>query len=282
MKKTDSEFRSGPIPGVFATVALGLFFFVPFAIMLTFSFYHKIPGGLYEPAFEVDNYLRFISPFFTQILLISTGLCSLASILALFIGFILTYFMSRMNKRGRTLWLILLVSLLSLSEVIIGFSWSILFSRTAGIGGWMYTLGLLDAPRAFAPGFGALLTALTFICVPFIVLVMFPPLTRLPKEWVESARMLGATPLRAVITVVVPSVRPALIAAFILAFIYSLGSYVLPIMLGKPRHWTISVHITDQALFQANIPFASALSVFLIVTALSLIALISKIQNRFD
>ena len=280
MKNIDSEFRSGPFPGLFAAIALGLFFLVPFAIMLAFSFYHKIPGGLYEPAFEADNYLRFISPFFGRILITSIGLCALASILALCIGFVLTYFISMMTKLGRTLWLILLVSLLSLSEVVIGFAWSTLFSRTAGVGNWMFMLGLIDVPRAFAPGFGALLTALTFICIPFIVLVLFPPLTRLPRVWIESARTLGATPLYTVATVILPSVRPALVAAFILSFIYSLGSYILPIMLGKPRHWTLSVHITDQALYQSNFPFAAALSVFLVVASLALIAIVNRIQSK--
>lgn len=280
MSTQDSEFRSSPTPGFFSAFALGIFFLVPFAIMLTFSFYHKIPGGLYEQAFEIDNYLRFFSPFFGRILLVSTGLCALASALALCIGFGLAYSISGMSKKGRTLWLILLVSLLSLSEVVIGFAWSTLFSRTAGIGGWLFALGITNSPKAYAPGFWALLTALTFICIPFVVLVLFPPLTRLPREWVEAARTLGATPIRALVTVVLPSVRTALVAAFVLSFIYSLGSYILPIMLGRPRHWTLSVHITDQALYHSNVPFAAAMSIFLITASLILIAVVNRLQSR--
>lgn len=276
----DTGFRSGITPGIFAGIGLGIFFLVPFIIMLSFSFYHKIPGGLYEAAFELDNYKRLISPFFSRILLMTTGLCALASVLALSIGFPLAYTISGMSKRGRTLWLILLVSLLSLSEVIIGFAWSTLFSRTAGIGQWLYAIGILDNPKAYAPSFGALVTALTFLCIPFVVLVLFPPITRLPKEWEEAARTLGASPLRAILTVVLPTVRPALIAAFILSFIYSMGSYVLPNMLGKPAHWTLSVHITDQALYQSNMPFAAALSVFLVSVSLILILVISRLQGN--
>ncbi len=275
------EFRSGPIPGWYAFLVLGLFFLGPFAIMLNFSFYHKIPGGLYEPGFELDNYGRLMTPFFGRILLMSTGLCALASLAAVGFGFALTYAISNMSKTGRTFWLILLVSLLSLSEVVTGFAWSTLFSRTAGLGGWLHTLGILDAPRALSPGFWALLTALTFICIPFVVLVLFPPLTRLPRDWTEAARTLGATPMGAVATVVIPAVRPAILAAFILSFIYSLGSYVLPIMLGRPRHWTLSVHITDQALYQSNFPFAAALSVFLMVASLFLIGVVHRLQSRF-
>ena len=276
------EFRSGPFPGWYAFFILGLFFLVPFAIMLNFSFYHKIPGGLYEPAFELDNYFRLVSPFFGRILLISTSLCALASVFAVILGFLLTYAISTMSRRGRTFWLILFVSLLSLSEVIIGFAWSTLFSRTAGIGGWLHAIGIMAVPRAYSPGFGALLTALTFICIPFVVLVLFPPITRIPRDWTEASRTLGATALRTIASVVIPTVKPALVAAFILSFIYSLGSYVLPIMLGKPQHWTLSVHITDQALYQSNYPFAAALAVFLIVASLSLIAFVYRLQKGFS
>ncbi len=275
-----SIFRSGAVPGVFSALGLGLFFLVPFTIMLAFSFYHKIPGGLYEAGFELDNYRRLMSPFFVRILLMSTGLCALASVLALLLGFPLAYVICGMTKRGQTGWLIILVSLLSLSEVVIGFSWSTLFSRTSGIGKWLADIGIMESAQALAPGFGALLTALTFICIPFVVLVLFPPLTRLPREWSEAARTLGASPLIAVTTVVIPSIRRPLIIAFILGFIYSLGSYVLPSMLGKPKHWTLSVHIADQALYQSNIPLAAALSIFLAATSLVLIVLVGRMQGR--
>lgn len=279
MRGADLSFRAGAPPGVAAAIALGVFFLVPFAIMLAFSFYHKVPGGLHEPAFEADNYVRFFSPFFGRILLTTTWICALASVLALCVGFPLTYAVARMGRRAQAAGLILVVSLLSLSEVVIGFAWSVILSRTAGIGKWLALAGWIDAPRAFAPGFGALLLALVFICVPFVVLVLYPPLTRLPREWVEAARTLGATPLSAVATVVVPLMRGAFVSAFVLTFIYSLGSYVLPTMLGQPRHWTLSVHITDQALYQSNMPFAAAMSVFLVVTSLALIAAVGRVSK---
>jgi len=48
---------------------------------------------------------------------------------------------------------------------------------------------------------------------------------------------------------------------------------VLPQVLGKPEHWTLSVLITDQAIYQSNIPFAAALAVFLVLVSLALIGL---------
>jgi putative spermidine/putrescine transport system permease protein len=85
--------------------------------------------------------------------------------------------------------------------------------------------------------------------------------------------VLGASPLKAFFTVVLPALRTTLIATLIMAFIFALGSYLLPQILGRPSHWTLSVLITDQALYQSNMPFAAAMAVFLVLVSLALVAL---------
>jgi hypothetical protein len=47
---------------------LGVFFLIPFGIMLAVSFYHRVEGAFYEPAFELANYARFLTPFFGRVL----------------------------------------------------------------------------------------------------------------------------------------------------------------------------------------------------------------------
>ena len=55
------------LPGVM----LGVFFVVLFGIMLAVSFFHRVEGAFYEPAFELANYARFLSPFFGKALAFS-------------------------------------------------------------------------------------------------------------------------------------------------------------------------------------------------------------------
>ncbi|MCG8356347.1 MAG: ABC transporter permease, partial [Kiloniellales bacterium] len=74
-------------------------------------------------------------------------------------------------------------------------------------------------------------------------------------------------------TVVVPVLRPAIVAALVMVFVFSLGAYLLPQLLGKPQHWTLSVLITDQAIYQSNLPFAAAMAVFLLAVSLPLVGL---------
>lgn len=265
---------------LYPALMLAAFFIVPFGIMLAVSFFHRVEGGFYEPGFELASYARFLSSFFLEALVFSLFVAALAAAVCVVVGFPFTYFLTRLPRRPQVALLVLILSVLSLSEVIIGFAWSQLLSRTAGLSNLLVWLGLMDAPRSWAPGFAALLCGFFYLAFPYTVLVLYPAVSRLDPEVPEAARMLGASPARTFFTVVVPMLRNAILATFIMVFVFTLGVYLLPQILGRPQHWTLSVLITDQAIFQSNIPFAAAMAVFLMVVSLSLVMLTSLLGRR--
>jgi putative spermidine/putrescine transport system permease protein len=258
---------------LYPALMLGVFFVVPFGTMLAVSFFHRVEGAFYEPAFEIDNYARFLSAFFGRALGFSILLAGLAALVSVAVAFPFTYLMTRLRRRVQVRWLVLILAVLSLSEVIIGFSWSTLLSRTAGLSNILVWLGLLDKPQAWSPGFPALLLGLCYVGLPYTVLVLYPALSRLDPELPEASRMLGASPLGSFFRVVVPVLRSSIMGALIMVFVFNLGAYVLPQVLGRPQHWTLSVLITDQAIFQSNLPFAAAMAIFLMLVSLALVGL---------
>jgi putative spermidine/putrescine transport system permease protein len=268
-----SESLGQHAPLIYPAVMLAVFFVVPFGIMLAVSFFHRVEGAFYEPAFELANYARFISPFFGQALAFSIWISGLAAAVVVCVAFPFTYFLTRMPRRAQVPFLVFILAVLSLSEVIIGFSWSTLLSRTAGVSNLLYFVGLLQQPAAWTPSFGALLVGLCYLGFPYSVLVLYPALSRLDPELPEASRMLGASPLRTFFSVVVPVLRRSIISALILVFVFNLGAFLLPQVLGRPAHWTLSVLITDQAIFQSNLPFAAAMAIFLMLVCLALVGL---------
>ena len=261
------------LPVVFPGLMLTVFFIVPFGTMVAVSFFRRQQGGFYVPDFVLANYARFLTPFFGNVLVFSLYLAIAVAVVSLIIAVPFTYLIARSRRLTQVIWLVALLSILSLSEVIIGFAWSTLLSRTAGITNLLVRLGLMEAPQALVPGFGAVLTGMVYQAMPYAVLVLYPSMVRLDPTLTEAARTLGASPLKAFFTVVLPALRTTLIATLIMAFIFALGSYLLPQILGRPSHWTLSVLITDQALYQSNMPFAAAMAVFLVLVSLALVAL---------
>lgn len=259
---------------------LAVFFLVPFGMMVATSFYHRIEGGFYEPAFELDSWRRLFSSVFLERAGFSIGISLLAGVLCIAVAFPFTYFLTRMRRRPHVALLILVLSALSLSEVIVGFTWSVLLGRAAGISNILTWLGLMDEATAYQPSFVAVLLGLSYIAFPYCVLTLYPSLTQLDREVTEAAQTLGASPWRTFWTVVVPISRPIVVAGFLLVFVFTLGSYLIAAILGEPSHWTLSVFISDQASFNANVPFAAAMAIFLTALSLAVVGLVMVVESR--
>jgi putative spermidine/putrescine transport system permease protein len=164
--------------------------------------------------------------------------------------------------------------------VIVGFTWSVLLGRAAGISNILVWLGLMHEPHAYQPGFLAVLLGLCYIAFPYCVLTLYPSLSRLDRELTEAAETMGASPLRTFWSVVVPICRPIIVAGFLLVFVFTLGSYLIAAILGRPEHWTLSVFISDQASFNANVPFAAAMAIFLTALSLAVVGLVLLVESR--
>lgn len=150
-------------PLFFPALMLIVFFVIPFGTMISVSFFQRLQGAFYEPAFVLDNYMRFLSVFFGRVLSFSIGLAIAVSIVCVAVALPFTYLLARAKLKVQVLWLVGLLSVLSLSEVMIGFAWSTLFSRTAGITNLFVWLGMMDKPFALLPSLGAVLTGLVYL-----------------------------------------------------------------------------------------------------------------------
>lgn len=267
-------------PLFFPATMLVVFFVIPFGTMIAVSFFQRQQGGFYTPAFVFSNYERFLSSFFGGVLGFSLMLAVAVALCCVFLALPFTYLLTRLARRWQVIWLVALLSILSLSEVIIGFAWSTLFSRTAGITNLLVAIGLMSEAKALAPSFWAVLTGMVYQALPYTILVLYPALVRLDPTLMEAARTLGSSPVRAFFNVLVPALRTTIVATLIMVFIFALGSYLLPQILGRPQHWTLSVLITDQAIYQSNMPFAAAMAVFLVLVTLGLVALTVLIGRK--
>jgi putative spermidine/putrescine transport system permease protein len=264
----------------FPVAMLGVFFLGPLITMLATSFYRRIPGGFYEPGFELASYARLITDLFLDRAVFSLAICLLAGVVCVALAFPFTYFLTRMRRRSQLVLLVLVLSALSLSEVIVGFSWSVVLGRAAGISNILVWLGLMGEAQSYQPGFLAVLIGLSYIAFPFCVLTLYPQLSRLDREVTEAAQTLGASPGRTFRTVVIPIMRPTIVATFLLVFVFTLGSYLIPAILGRPEHWTVSVFISDQATFNANVPFAAAMAMFLTLVSLVLVGVVLAVEAK--
>ena len=137
----------------------------------------------------------------------------------------------------QVVWLVFLLATLSLSDVLIAFSWRVMLSKRIGLSNLFVALGtygcarIADAPVRWR---GGGVPGLSGVC-PLPCSHLFPVLSRLDRDLIEAARTLGASPFRAFTSVVVPMTKGPAMIAFVMAMVLTVGAYVPPLVLGRPQ-----------------------------------------------
>lgn len=139
---------------------------------------------------------------------------------------------------------------LILPHVSVAFVVLIFFSRTGLVASLCFQLGLISSAEAFPQllhtgnGLGMIL-AYWLKGVPFALLLIGAVLFGFDIRLIQTARMLGAGPLRIFWSVVLPRILPAVHSAFIILFLYALGAFDIPFVLGESWPGMLSVRIYD-------------------------------------
>ena len=277
-----SESRTGTsILGLVTFGVLMVFFVAPLGFMVIVSFYKPDPMGFYKVAFVWENFAKFFSSFYYKVSIRSLWSALLGALLVVALAFPTVLAMSDLSRKWQTAWMILLLSLMCLSEVIIGFAWLILFSESAGVPRFLEWIGIWENPRSLSPSFGAMITGMVFLGFSIVSLILYPQVVRRDRSIEEAAVTLGTPPALVLFKVVLPTFRIPLISVTLTMFVYLLGVFVMPTMLGRPKDWTMTVIISDKALGDANLPLGAALAVvMLIVTAVVLLVSMAATRKR--
>ena len=271
--------RSSP-PGLLilawpALVLLGAFA-VPALLLLRVGFANHDASGLWSGGLTLKPYAAVFDPVTGGALEISIGLALACAAICVLAGFPLTYAITRMGRRAQVAWLVLLLATLTLSEVLITFSWQVMLSKRVGLSTIFVWLGLMDDPDSLSPSIGAMVACLVYLVLPFTVLTLYPSLSRLDRDLVQAARTLGATPARAFLTIVIPATRGPIVSAFVLASVLTIGDYLAPLVLGRPQDWTLAILIARTALSGQDMPSAVALAMLLLVTTVGLVLVAAR------
>ena len=126
----------------------------------------------------------------------------------------------------------------------------------------------------------AVVVALLFVTLPFVVRAVQPLLIEMDREMEEAAASLGASGFTVFRRIIFPNLLPGLAAGVALAFARALGEYgsVLLFAGGLPDTQVSSVFIRTQ-IESGNETGAAAVSVVLLVASLILLAVITLVQR---
>ncbi|NLX82649.1 MAG: ABC transporter permease [Clostridiales bacterium] len=214
--------------------------------------------------YGLHNYERIISPLYLKSLLQSLRLAFYTALFCMLLGYPFAYFMAKASPKARTWIMMLLIVPFWTNALIRIYGWKILFSSSGPINQALLGVGLIQQPLRLLYTDFAVQVGMIYAMIPFMVLPVYSSVERMDWSTVEASRDLGATPLKAFLTVTLPMTLPGVLAGLVLTFIPSIGLFFLSDLLGGSNTmlWGNMVH--NELLKSRDLPFAAALSVVLL------------------
>lgn len=248
---------------------------IPIFIMLLNSFYTK-QGTDIVPRLNIFNYLEFfMKPIYIPIFLRTLLLAFLVSFTSIILGYPLAYLISRKIRRFRNQLYMLIIVPLWVSYLVRIIAWRTILGRGGVINTVLKGLGIIKEPLSiFIYNPFAVYLALIHITLPFVFIPIFTSLEKIPKNLINASYDLGANGLYTFRDIILPLSMPGVINGFTMAFVISLGDYIIPQQLGGPNGLMFGNLIVSQFGYAYNWPLGAALG-FIMFTVAVIILLVS-------
>lgn len=257
-----------------------LFFVVPLGLLVLYSFYEVNPVDYaITPTFTTSNYsAAFSGSLYRGLILHTIMLGLIVGFVVLVIAYTFAYIAVFVFPERRELLLFLMLASIFGGYLVRIYAWRTILGDNGVINSALETLGLIGAPLRFLlfSRFAVVVTLVNFL-LPFGVLPLFSALQNVPRDAVEAARDLGAGPMVALRTVVLPMTSTGVRIAFAFAFVLASGDYVTPTLVGGTGGLMIGNVIADQFGIAYNWPLGAALAITTMLGVLVIYWLFSRV-----
>lgn len=286
-RKTDVRNR-----WLLASPALTVIFFAalgPLLIMLVYSFLQKGSYGGIVWSFSLDGWFNVFlkRDIFDDTLGFADGHLSIfwrslrlsfgTTVLALLLGFPTAYYIATRPANLRPVFLFLITIPFWTNLLIRTFAIMEVIRNEGVVNTLLMSLGVISSPIQMLFTDFAIMLGMVYVYLPLMVLPLYASMERLDFRLVEAGYDLYATRMGVLRRIIVPMVKPGIIAGSILVFVPSLGAYVTPRVLGGGKNMMLGNLIELQFGQGRNWPLGAALSITLLVIVM--VALLFYVRN---
>ncbi|AGT08904.1 ABC transporter permease [Paracoccus aminophilus] len=229
------------------------------------SLREKVGPGDYT--FGLGNYADFLGePVYWNTLLRTAWMSVLVTILALFAGFPVAYYIAKVaNQRSRAALFLMCLVPLWVSDLVRAFGWIVLLRETGLISGALQDLGVIRGPIELLYNDITVIIGLVYTVVLFMIVPLVSTLDGMDNSLLEAGYNLGGSRFTVFRKIVVPYAMPGIVAGSIIVFMLTAGSYLTPILLGGKNSMWFTEQIYEQFVTRYNWESGATFGVLLLV-----------------
>jgi putrescine transport system permease protein len=277
---------------------LGLFFLVPFLLVLRLSFSESaIAQPPYVPVFELEAGWQGVKDFFAALsfdryrqltedsiyytsYFTSLWIAFVSTLILLAIGYPIAYGMARAPKQYQPILLMLVILPFWTSFLIRVYAWIGILQTDGLLNATLQMLGIIDEPLTILQTNTAVYIGIVYSYLPFMVLPLYSTLEKMDDTLIEAAQDLGCPPWQAFWKVTFPLSLPGVFAGCLLCFIPITGEFVIPDLLGGSDTLMIGRTLWVEFFQNRDWPLASAVAIILLICLVVPIVVYQNQQAR--
>lgn len=250
-----------------AMVALLIFVVMPLLWVARTSFNQGVDGAYMVSALTVDNYVRFLgsSWYLVNTLWFSIRIAIVATAISVLLGYPVALYIAGTRGLQKSILMTMVLAPLLIGLVTLVYGWIVIFRGGGLLNSLMIAIGVYGEPVRYMWDLKGVIILLVYIGMPYIVLSLLDSIERINPSFVEAARNVGANRWRAFWSVTFPLTLPGLYAGLVIVFTLNFSAFAVPLMVGANDTQMIGLVIYREALLNNDLPFASSLSVIMIL-----------------
>ena len=256
---------------------LGIFFVVPIFILFMTALQTPLPGGLpgqFVQTFTFTNFVDVLSrPQFIEALGRSFLYASMATLLALAIGYPLAYAIAFKAGKYKNLMLIMVIAPFFVSFILRTIAWRQILGDTGPVLAVLRFIGLASETTSVYPSAISVVAGLAYNFLPFMTLPIYASLDRMDIRLIEASGDLYAPAFTTFRKVTLPISMPGVVAGTLLTFIPAAGDYINSALLGNQKTVMLGNVIDARFLATVDYPTAAVLSFTLMLSILIIVGL---------
>ena len=253
----------------------------PLVYMFVLSFLTRAESWGVVGEFTLQNYADIFEPVYLETFWESIKLALLSTVIIAAVGYPFGYFMAKLPPKWKKRAMLLLMIPFWTSSLIRLYGWIIIFRANGVLDSALMGLHVTQEPLKLLYTYPAVVVGMVYALLPFMIFSVYSSAEKLDFSLVEAARDLGASPLRAFLTVSFKLTLPGLLSGVVLTFVPSMGLFFIDI-LGGNKVVLVGNLIQEQLMKTHNWPFAAALSVALLLLTTLILFLYRKISGVKD
>lgn len=258
-----------------------LFLTSPLLLFLGFSYLLPFLGimqlSFTDPSFGFSQYQQVLSdPLTLSVIWRTVRLCLIVTVVSVSCAYVITLLWVRGRPVVRLLTELCIMIPFWISVLSRAFGWLAMLSNRGLLNTWLKDLGLIDSAIQMTRNEFAVVVGMSHYLIPFAVFPLATAMRNVDERVLTAADGMGASRLRVFWQLFVPMTASGVMGAFLLVFVFSIGFYVTPALLGGGQSVLIAELIY---LWIFQIPqwgVAAAMSVVLMIAVGGILYLLMR------